>query len=789
MPMSNNQRNCSFLVALILVLGQCTLLAQNPCTVEFKGQVFEKGSHKPVSFASLYFDELRKGVQSNERGEFSLQLPCNMWLNIIASQFDYQQDTIKLFTDASNSSLEIYLSTKNLELSTITVHGHQPELLLKSNVTTLLAARELREQAGKSLSETLGSIAGVYNIKTGPGINKPMIHGLYGSRIQVVNNEVAQMGQQWGADHAPEIDPFLASVITVVKGAGSVKYGPRAIGGVILVNPEPLVYDSIMHGGFDVVGMSNGKGGAVSFQLMGGFNQKHQESSINWKVQSSLKKRGDQNTPSYVLSNTGVEEFNYSIAANYINKAYQLDAFYSSFQTEIGILRGAHVGNEDDLFAAINQRPPFFTEAFTYQIQNPRQYVKHHLLKAKLHFDWQGVGEFNTIYAFQQNNRQEYDIRRNSTDARPNIDLQLNSHIVKSTMTHNKLWDLLQGELGIDLEYQNNQSIPGTGSIPLIPNYESIQSGIFLTEAFKYDKFTFETGLRYDYQFLDVLKYNAENELINPQYNFGLYALIIGSTLQLNSHLALKANLSRSERAPNVNELFSQGLHHSLASIEIGDENLQKEVNNKFILSGSYSKDERLYISTDFHTSLYNGFIFLQPSGSRQTIRGAFPVYTYQQTDAILTGVDVAVSYEFFHHLVNKAQLSIVRGVEVESSNPLIFMPSDRFRNTLNWRINRRSFLSELDLKASINKIFKQNNAPATERFPFPDRGEIAVPEGYTTVDFSVSGSKIYNNSQLTVGISVLNVLNQEYTDYLNRLRYYAAEAGRNFELKLNYIF
>lgn len=56
----------------------------------------------------------------------------------------------------------------------------------------------------------------------------------------IINNGLRQEGQQWGSEHAPEIDPFIAKRMTVVKGASGVRYGADAIGGVILVEPDEL---------------------------------------------------------------------------------------------------------------------------------------------------------------------------------------------------------------------------------------------------------------------------------------------------------------------------------------------------------------------------------------------------------------------------------------------------------------------------------------------------------------------------------------------------------------------
>ena len=103
-----------------------------------------------------------------------------------------------------------------------------------------LTQKQLAETAGKSLGESLKEIPGVNSIQTGPGIFKPVIHGVHSQRILILNYGIRQEGQQWGAEHAPEIDPFIASDVVVIKDASSIKYGTDALGGVIVVNPSPL---------------------------------------------------------------------------------------------------------------------------------------------------------------------------------------------------------------------------------------------------------------------------------------------------------------------------------------------------------------------------------------------------------------------------------------------------------------------------------------------------------------------------------------------------------------------
>ena len=73
-----------------------------------------------------------------------------------------------------------------------------------------LSEQELDRSRGLSLGESLKSISGVTSLNTGNSIAKPVIHGLHSNRVLVLNNGVRQESQQWGSEHAPEVDPFVA---------------------------------------------------------------------------------------------------------------------------------------------------------------------------------------------------------------------------------------------------------------------------------------------------------------------------------------------------------------------------------------------------------------------------------------------------------------------------------------------------------------------------------------------------------------------------------------------------
>ena len=106
-----------------------------------------------------------------------------------------------------------------------------------ANQANLSVNRKVIEDKGnQGLSGILENETGVHLLKNGTGISKPVVHGLFGNRLIIFNNGIAQSGQQWGNDHSPEIDPFSSDKITVIKGANALEYGGGNLGNIISVS-------------------------------------------------------------------------------------------------------------------------------------------------------------------------------------------------------------------------------------------------------------------------------------------------------------------------------------------------------------------------------------------------------------------------------------------------------------------------------------------------------------------------------------------------------------------------
>jgi iron complex outermembrane receptor protein len=181
---------------------------------------------------------------------------------------------------------------------------------------TELTVEERSQRDGLSLGEMLKGLPGVQSLQTGSTVSKPIIHGLHSTRVVVLNQGVRQEGQNWGSEHAPEIDPFVSKRIQVIKGPAGLRYGGDAIGGIVIIAPEVLKKDTLV--GKTILNLANnGMGGSLSSSI-----QKGNLLGWSWNALGTFKYLGDRETPDYVLSNSGNREQNFTGGIRFAKEKY-----------------------------------------------------------------------------------------------------------------------------------------------------------------------------------------------------------------------------------------------------------------------------------------------------------------------------------------------------------------------------------------------------------------------------------------------------------------------------------
>ncbi|RYG05128.1 MAG: TonB-dependent receptor [Chitinophagaceae bacterium] len=590
-----------------------------------------------------------------------------------------------------------------------------------------------------------------------------------------------QEGQQWGNEHAPEIDPFIADKLVVIKGVDELKYGSDAIGGVILVDAKPLRYLPGYHAEINTVYFTNNDQYVVSGVFE---HQLKKQPAFSYRLQGTFKKGANVRTPDYRLNNTALQEENFSATAGWKKEHYNIEAFYSQFHTQAGIFTGSHIGNLTDLLTAIAAEKPadVYLNEKGYKIDRPYQDVMHRLFKLKSVL-YKGAHKFNLQLAAQYNKRQEYDIVRSSNNTRPQLDLSILTLTEDLSWDHPTIWNGVKGTAGISFMQQDN-SYAGRY---FIPHYTSATYGGYWIEKWKQGKWDLQAGVRGDYKAFSTQR--LRNGVLTA-HSFDFTTLGASANAAYSFTSGLKANLafSHATRAPHVNELLADGIHHGTATYEVGDIGLRPEKSFNTSLSINYANHEKtLTVDVTVYNNIINDFIYQQPKPDEPvlTIAGAFPRIEYEQTDALLRGIDASVGYEFVKSLMLTSRVSLLRAYNRRIDDWLIMMPSDRISNELAYTFNSKSEVEKPYISFEFANVLKQTRVP-DERNGKQDYKE--PPPAYNLFNLNAAYTFKLGEHPLTVGAGVRNLFNVAYREYLNSFRYYTDEAGRNVQLRLKYI-
>ncbi len=793
---------------VVLLLAQLTTASQN-CSLTLSGKVIDLHDGSLLSGATLVVAETETIVQTSLDGVYSIPNLCpntSYSIKVLHSYCTPKTFSLKISGDSVRDfKLEHHLE----ELNEIILEGKAYENKTTTVLEKNLNQETLEQYSAGTLGDALNSLSGVSSLNKGNGIVKPIINGLHSSRIIMINNGVRMQDQEWGKEHAPNIDVNSVGRLTLVKSASALQYGGDAMGGIIIAEGPKVAIKDSLYGKTMLFGASNGRGGGITSQLTKSF-----ENGIYGTAQGTFKRFGDVEAADYVMSNTGLYEKDISLRIGLNRFNYGIEGYYSYYNTTIGILRSAHAANASSQIRAINSNEPLIIRNFTYDIGYPNQDVKHHLARIKGFKNFKSLGKVNFQYDYQKNKRFEYDIRRGNDRDTPALDLELDTHTVLVDVK--KAYDALELKYGIMGRFQTNFANPDTGIRRLIPDYDKYDYGVYVIGDYKInDKWQVESGIRFDYSFIDAFKYYKNsvwiergydllfpdivvNELstqllTNPKLEFNNLSATIGFNYNISEKSSLFFNQSMASRAPNPSELFSDGLHHAIARIELGDLRLKSEIGHKTDLTYRFENERFNFSVNPFH-NLIQDFILIKPTGLRETIRGNFQVWEYRQTEVQLLGVDIDASYNLNKALKFTHQLSLVKGYERGNDLPLINMPPVNTKNQISY-FNQK--LNNLVLSLESEYVFAQNE--------YPDNNfEVYIPvlETTETLDIStppnayhllkLNGSmdfKVSKTTSLKVGLDITNLLNTSYRSYLNLLRYYADDLGRNFllNLKLNY--
>ncbi|HEY0245802.1 MAG TPA: TonB-dependent receptor [Mucilaginibacter sp.] len=739
------------------------------------GTITDASAKTPLIAASVAEAGTSIGQLSDVKGQYSLKLSGGE-VHIRCAYIGYATvDTTFILT--KNIHLNFSLNPLPNNLAQVNIQSAQIEHKeIATQALAVLQGTELERTRGLSLGDALKSITGVTTFQTGPSIAKPIIHGLTSNRILIMNNGVRLEAQQWGSEHAPEIDPFIANKLEVIKGAAGIRYGSDAIAGVILVAPKELpTTPGTMDGEVNAVGMTNSRLGAFSGMLEGAFGKKL--AGLSYRIQGSYKRAGNTSTANYILGNTGLSENDFSAAVQYYHKNYGLEVYYSDFNTKLGIMSGTEVGSISDLILRISEPAPFPPASFSYFIDRPYQTVNHSTLKIKGFWNFDNDHKLEVQYANQVNTRQEFDLLSFSPSLAPALYLQIKTATGDINYEH-KEGDF-SGSIGLSGMNQGNVRMYEY----LIPNFVDNDGGAYILEKYKHENWLLEAGIRYDYRSLVAYKFNdtvAKIERVPTHYQSP--STTLGATYSITDNFKISGNYSSAFRAPTVNELYSNGVHQTLISYEVGDPNLQTEKANNFSVNLNYTSSWFLADVQAYYNHI-NNFIFLQPSGQYIRVQsGSLLEFNYTQANVFFRGIDLGFIIKPTDSLDINSKSSLIYGYNKSLNDYLIYTPPTRLQNGITYHFGNIGAFKNVSLGAENLYVAKQTKVPLNQDYAPP-------PGAYSLFNAHLGFKLLMGKTYADADLAVNNLTNVNYKDYLDRFRYFAAEPGRNIILRLRVPF
>lgn len=710
----------------------------------------------------------------------------------------YISSVILLFITQLTHAMEAD-SVRNVSLSTLEVVETRQQLRNKNSTLRidLIGDSLLRRGFTGNFVQNIAQIPGVHSMDIGSGFSKPMIRGMGFNRITVIENGVKQEGQQWGADHGLEIDAFNTDQVSIKKGPSSLLHGSDAMGGVIEITQLPPAG-------------SNGVSGEVSL-LTKTVNETYGGSLMlgikrdNWfaKVRYSHQDFGDYRIPTdsivYLtvpipihgkkMKNTAGRERSVSFFSGYRKGRYESTYALSNVYQKVGFFPGAHgvpdpSRVEDDGDSRNIDMP--FSKVNHFKASTLQRYTLDDLI-----LQWN--------LGYQKNNREEWSLfhthygqNQPAPIIDPNKELSFSKDTYSSNfqarLFHSDKWEFSGGW---DVQYQHN-TIGGYSF--LLPKFNQFTTGASLVATYRHSStLTFSGGLRYDYgklkadEYLDTyleayLQEQGQKPEVIDEYkwrshpidrNFGDYSASIGMVWNPEGAHLIQANLGRSFRMPNANELGANGIHHGTFRHERGDATLSSE--RGWQLDASYTFDKQgLSINVTPFASLFENYIYLKPSGESSILKHAGQIYQYTGAEVFFVGAELSIDVDLPYNFHYKFGGEYVYGRNNDEKRPLAFAPPASISNTLTWTYKDYSVYTESRLTAEQSRVAQNEDAT----------------KGWHTWNGGATANVRFGATQLQITLSARNILDKKYYNHLSFYRKVEIpEPGRNFQLMVKMPF
>jgi iron complex outermembrane receptor protein len=646
------------------------------------------------------------------------------------------------------------------ELEAVIVTAPLREKATESAVpVTVLQDENLRMKMGHSIGETLKQELGITSQSFGPGVGTPVIRGQAGPRVRVLANGIGSNDvSSISPDHATSVEPLLADRIEVLRGPATLLYGSGAMGGVVNV-------------------IDNRIPGFKPDQVFGGALEQRYD-SVSDETSTALKAEGGQGPFAYHFDGFYRERSNLDIGGRPIDVGAVAitDPSLNVVDNPKGTTphTGAHAISGSAGFSWVGD--PGFAGASINRLENHygiapngtgEEVVRIELRQDKYDFR----SELNDPFRFAKALR----LRLGYTDyqhtevanGEPGAFFTNQSYEGRIELNHQDLGPF-RGVVGFQAISSDFNAIEKLTDESIVPRSQINSYGVFAVESLDVGSVTYQLGTR------------VEETTIDPEGMKGLsYTPVSASASALwkidernNFNLAI----TRSSRAPQVQELLTNGFHDATRSFEVGSINLQEETSYNLDLGYRFRSDW-MRAEFDLFHNWATDYIFQQRTGVFVDEEGnpcavdCVPVVTSAQGDAIFKGYEAKLIFPVMENHYGLLDLSLfsdyTRG-EFVNGGDVPRMPPLRYGLQINHALHEWSSYLRL------TRADEQRNAGDHET---PTAGYLLLNIG---TQYQV---RAFQDAKLTVFAKGNNLLNETIRNSTSYLRNFAPEPGRGAEV------
>ncbi len=634
---------------------------------------------------------------------------------------------------------------------------------------SVLEEADLARALRPSIGETLAQLPGVSATSFGPVASAPVLRGLSGDRVRVLTDGIGTLDlSSAGPDHAISINPLTAERIEVLRGPAALLFGSSAIGGVVNVI-DARIPRRLPDGPVGIKALAqfgtaaNERSANISINVpLGGKFVAHADANIS--------KTDDLRTGGYILSKALREE-----AAASADPAIRALADLrgklpnSSSTAKEGALGLAYVDGGLNIGASVTRHTQKYQVPIRYSLDPNVEPEAPTIDQEQTRFDGRIEvplgGIFSQIRARGGFADYHHDELEDTGEIGSSFFSKGGEGRVELVQSARSGWG---GTSGVQYLNRNARIV---GAEKFLPSSRQKQTGLFTLQSYVSGPFRLEGGARVEFSRLTA-KQDAQLATPAAALDFTTVSGSIGGLYEFATGWRAGLSLSRSARAPAIEELFSNGPHAASQSFEIGNRDLGPERSTSVELSLRRTAGP-VHLTANLYYSRFGNFIFKTPTGE---IEDDLAVFIFREGKANFYGFEVEgdarLGQAFGVNWGAEFQADAVRAT-VKGFGPAPFIPPVRMRGALS------GSRGQLDGRIEVERAFAHNRTA-------PD--ETDTP-GYTMVNAAIEWHPFAANPELTLSLIGNNLFDVEARRSTSQLKDYAPLAGRDIRLSASLSF